>query len=124
MKTVSTEDQELVATYLDELREQADFFNLGSLQVNSRREPYGNTPLKIATVRGDLRLVQALLAVGASINAQNEDEMTALHHAAGQRHYDVAAFLLRSGADPNIRDRYGHIPFDYAETDEMRELLG
>jgi ankyrin repeat protein len=114
---------ELVAAFLREISDWSDFMDLSPVHVNSRREPYGNTPLKIASVQGDTTLVEALLAAGADVNARNEDDMTALHYAVSQGHPDVVRVLMLAGADPNRLDRYERSPLDYADTAEMRALL-
>ena len=112
----------LVAEFIAELRDTADFIGLDPLHVNSQR-PGGNTPLKVAAVRGNALLVAALLEAGADVNAQNEDSMTALHHAVAQGHLGAAAVLLRHGADATVKDRYGNLAEHYAASDDMRRLL-
>ena len=113
----------MVSAFLADIADGGDFLGLGPMHVNIRRKPYGSTPLKIASVRGDRVLVEALLASGADIDAKNEDEMTALHYAVDQSHYDVVSLLVRSGANLSAVDMYGKVPFDYAETNEMKALL-
>jgi ankyrin repeat protein len=123
MTPIRPDQSELVEAFLREISDWPDFMDLSPLHVNSRREPYGNTPLKIASVQGDTPLVEALLAAGADVNARNEDDMTALHYAVSQGHADVVRVLMLAGADPNRLDRYERSPLDYADTAEMRELL-
>ena len=123
MTPLRTDQSELVASFLREISEWSDFMDLGPIHVNSRREPYGNTPLKIASVQGDFPLVEALLAAGADVHARNEDEMTALHYAVTQGHMGVVRALMLAGADPFTLDQYERSPLDYADAAEMRELL-
>ena len=114
--------QALIDAFLEELRGSADFIDLGAIHVNSQRAG-GNTPLKIATVRGDAALVAALIDAGARVNAINEDGVTALHHAVAQGHLAVTQLLLNAGADRHVEDRYGNLPEGYAESDAMRRTL-
>lgn len=88
------------------------------LQVRSNA---GWTPLLFAAREGQLKAVRALLDAGASANdslppntggprrrpegapggADDPRGLSALHLAAGSRHYELAVFLLERGADPN-----------------------
>ena len=76
----------------------------------------GETPLLVAE---KLEVLQALLAHGADINAQNEDGQTALTHVA--QIYDwqgvKTKWLLEHGADVNIRDKKGKTALGYATAD-------
>jgi ankyrin repeat protein len=82
----------------------------------------GCTPLLLAVkntglwyfVHGRFPL-QALLDHGANIDAEDEDGLTALHHAARERlHTAVIALLLAHGAQINARDRRGRTPLHLA----------
>jgi len=70
----------------------------------------GYTPLLFAVREGRLRAVKALVKAGASVNETVEGNRrgkgprggtTALILAAVNAHYDLAAWLLDAGADPN-----------------------
>jgi len=67
----------------------------------------GLTPLMFAVRSGDLDTVQALLAGGASLHEQAPDGTTLLMLAVLNAHYDLAAFLLDQGLDPNAPDVRG-----------------
>ncbi len=77
--------------------------------------PYSQASFLAAAHDGDLRLVEAFVAVGMDVNVQNEDQHydTALLRASQQGHLDVVVFLLSAGADPNLRNGRcaGHIAF-------------
>ena len=45
-------------------------------------------------------------------NAQDYDGRRPLHLAAGEEHLEVVTLLLSRGADPGVRDRWGHAPLD------------
>ena len=53
------------------------------------------------------RLVRALLAGGADVNAPQVDGTTALHWAAYHDDLDTGRLLLRAGADADAPNRYG-----------------
>ena len=57
--------------------------------------------------------VEDLLDDGAiHANAQDYDGRRPLHLAAGEEHLEVVTLLLSRGADPGVRDRWGHAPLD------------
>jgi ankyrin repeat protein len=72
----------------------------------------GRTPLMTACSDGLLGVVQrAIQQLPAErVNHQDQDGRTALHHAVGQRHGDVAAFLLAHGALADTVDTHGKTP--------------
>jgi ankyrin repeat protein len=76
----------------------------------------GFTPFLFAVREGRIDMVRALLRAGASVNdtlapppgarrssfhGAPRSGTSALHLAVGNAHYDLAAFLLDAGADPN-----------------------
>jgi ankyrin repeat protein len=66
----------------------------------------GETVLMTCSRAGDARAVKALLAKGARVNDKEKShDQTALMWAAAQRHPDVTALLLKSGADIHARSR-------------------
>ena len=79
--------------------------------------PKGNwTPLMYAARQNASGALKALAEAGASLNATDPDNMTALNVAIINAHYDAAALLLDLGADPNIGDVTGMTPL-YAAVD-------
>jgi len=56
--------------------------------------------------------VQLLLDRGADINHQSKSSKTPIAHAVGMRAYAAALFLLRAGADPNIKNNFGYSAVD------------
>ncbi len=69
--------------------------------------------LHTAVANGDLGAVQALLAVGADINVQNNEGRTPLHNAVISKAYSVIKTLLENGAKKDIRDEDGNTPLYY-----------
>jgi uncharacterized protein len=71
----------------------------------------GFTPFLFAAREGKIGVVKALLTAGADVNQTVQPRRpggkgpkagsTALHLATGNAHYELAAFLVDSGADPN-----------------------
>lgn len=76
----------------------------------------GFTALLFAARQGDLASTQTLLSAKADINLADPDSTTPLLEAIVNFHFDLAAFLLDHGADPNARDLHGRAPL-YAAVD-------
>ena len=87
--------------------------------VNARDE-LGNTPLHKAIddffflSESSRRALEALVKAGADVNARNYLEWeTPLHVAVFMGVPTTIEFLLRHGADPNIRNKKGDTPVEY-----------
>ncbi|TGA83331.1 ankyrin repeat domain-containing protein [Streptomyces sp. MZ04] len=72
-------------------------------------DPDGTTPLYIASVQGEARIVRALLAAGADPDAESGhgDQGTPLCGAACWGYTEAVRELLAHGADPNLREDKG-----------------
>ena len=71
---------------------------------------YGSTCLMNAVK--SVSLVKLLVENGANVNAREIKKMqlTALHYAIHNENLDSFIYLLKSGADPSIPDKYGDSP--------------
>lgn len=109
----------------------------------------GMTPLMYAAARADEPIVRALLNNRASVHRKDSSGRTPLIYAIlapesspssiaaakqsaanGERNIvtpaakkQVVLRLLEAGADPSIRDSDGLSPYDYAASDELRQLI-
>jgi uncharacterized protein len=84
--------------------------------IVSKRPKGGLTALLYAAREGALNSVRELAAAGADLNLTEPDGTNALVMAIINAHYDVAAFLLDAGANPNIADKSGRAAL-YAAVD-------
>jgi len=67
----------------------------------------GDSPLYLATLLGDKKLVEALIDRGADINYAGVGVgpgETALHGAIAEKHRDIAELLIKKGANVNARN--------------------
>lgn len=71
-----------------------------------------STPLHWAAANGQIKLVEMLLANGASASAPDSWGRTPLH--AGVRYQDVVALLIDKGADVDAKDSFGNTPLHLA----------
>jgi ankyrin repeat protein len=70
----------------------------------------GLTALLLTAREGCAPCAQALVEGGASINLADPDNITPLNMAVLNARFDVAAYLIRAGADVNRWDTWGRAP--------------
>lgn len=84
----------------------------------------GESPLHIACRKSSLECIINLVHDGdAHINSQNKLGDTCLHYCAKTNQYEIASFLLESGADASIKNANGLIPLTLAKTKRKYEVL-
>jgi len=94
-----------------------------SFPLSSNRKIAAQQALVFASMCGRIEVVRALVGRGVDVNAclpgtalHTARTGTALHTAAYQGQVEIAAFLLKSGADPAIRDaRHRGTPLDWTQ---------
>jgi ankyrin repeat protein len=80
------------------------------------------TPLCLASHRGQQDTVDLLLDSGSDITHRDREGSTPLHKAVQSGHFYVVRLLLWRGADVNIRDSVGRTPLDLARNDWRLEV--
>ena len=106
--------------FFAEIKDLAQFMDCDEVGVHTRGFQ-GETPLKIAVVRDDVRIVTDLLEAGADPNLPGEDDCTPLHHAASHGHLEIIGLLLSHGASTSPVDIFGHTPADIARILNYKE---
>lgn len=82
-----------------------------------------------ASASGDLRQVEDLVGAGVNVNFQASEgsRFTPLLWAVFEKNYDVALFLLKHGADPDIPDASGMKAVDFVSpqdnSPEARQVI-
>lgn len=102
-----------LAEFFAEIKDLAQFMDCDEVNVHTRGFE-GETPLKIAVVRDDVRIVTDLLDAGADPNLPGEDDYTPVHHAASHGHLEIIGLLLSHGALTTLVDIDGRTPADIA----------
>jgi ankyrin repeat protein len=80
------------------------------------RDKDGKTPLHYAVAHRHSDAIKLLLDYGAEVDGESAEALclTPLHIAALRGDAEEVERLLKSGADPNVRDVFGRTPLHYA----------
>jgi ankyrin repeat protein len=95
-----------------------------SCRVDVNAQNYrGETALFQACKLNNIVAVRELLAYRAEANRGNEQLITPLMVSLSKNKLDIVEILLRHGADPTLTDIGMKNAFEYASTEEARNLL-
>ena len=113
---------------LDKLRhaELPTFMDVEITGPHTKGLSFGDTPLHIIAIWGDVDSAKVLIREGAEVDARGEDGFTPLHSAVEQDKIEVARLLLDSNANPYLRTSDGTDAFELARIlghDEILKLL-
>jgi serine/threonine-protein phosphatase 6 regulatory ankyrin repeat subunit B len=97
--------------------------NMFTLIVN-RKSFYGRTALITAAIHGHLEACEILYANGFDLDDQDNDKFSALIHATNGGHYLLVKWLVTSGANLYLKDRYGATAWDIAVTNSFPDIAG
>lgn len=84
---------------------------------------FGDTPLHLASSRGDVGDIEELVAAGAKINMPGDMGNTPLHQAAMMGRVSAVEILLRLGADFNARNEDNQTPLEVAVLGDKSEVI-
>ena len=91
------------------------------------RDSTGFTALHHAVTAGSDSIVELLVKNGANLEAKNDNGETPLHRAVLSSKKgtftDLIVHLLEAGADPRVKTRKGHTPYDLAKERKYTNLL-
>jgi ankyrin repeat protein len=90
--------------------------------INAQDED-GWTPLFWTALNDQIELARILLECGARIDVPVNDGRTALHRAVMTGSTQLVRLLLKHGADVNAREEDGNTPAQWAEQQEIIQLL-
>ena len=83
----------------------------------------GQTPLMVASLRGDVDAMRLLIEKGADIKMKNSAGETALMAAATNGSPDAVRLLLEKGADPTVRSKRNETALGNAATAGVEETV-
>lgn len=77
--------------------------------VHHRADPNGHelTPLHLAAIGGNLAILRAIAAAGASLDDPGRDGTVPLLWALAEQHLDCVVVLIELGADPTLENELG-----------------
>lgn len=90
--------------------------------VNTPNNEIGLNGLILASNLGNLELVEKVLPKTKDINHANKYGETALMRAAIEGHFDVLKFLIKNGADKELKDNFGNNALFYTQKFEHPEI--
>lgn len=119
--------------FAKKLVETFSFHHLGSQQrsqkfdaTQAHRESQSSHTISVmmsAAVAGDIGTLKLLISRGFSPNVSDYDHRTPLHVAASDGRSGAVQFLLLSGADCIVRDRWGKTPLQSCEEIMTKEKI-
>jgi hypothetical protein len=122
-KKVITLNKCLIPFGVEELQDYDCYFSYNNRQFGIKRQPSGSLEIKKislgnklinATLHNCTTLIDALLEIGADVDAQNKAGNTALIVAARKGQIDLVKKLLNADADPTIKNKDGKAALDLA----------
>ena len=84
---------------------------------------HNNTLLHFAIKMKDIELAKKLIALGADVNAKNDDDITPLHCAIIQKNTELVNACLGKFEDLNVLDKSNNTLLHYAARAENMELV-
>ena len=87
------------------------------------RETMKVTPLASAAAARQIGIARVLIAHGANINAQAENNFTPLHEVAARGDLEFATLLLDHAADINAKTKDGKTPLDFAQEHKQTAMV-
>ena len=87
------------------------------------QDNYGSTALHCCARANHPEIAKMLIDAGADVNIQHNYGSTALHCCASYNHPKIARMLINAGADKTIPNNNGNLPYELADTQELKELL-
>ena len=88
----------------------------------NRQSFHGRTALVTAALHGHLEACKSLHANGFDLDIQDNDDFTALIYAANAGHYLLVRWLVKTGANLYLKDRYGATALDIARAHDFEEM--
>lgn len=93
-------------------------------KVNGKTKNEKRTALHLATIRGQVKVIEALLDGGAEIDSADNLGNTPLHLAATMGETEVVPLLLNAGANQEAKTTAGCTPLHLAVLSHREEVVG
>jgi ankyrin repeat protein len=83
---------------------------------------FGETPLHVVAIWGDVESARILLDAGAEVDVNGEYDHTALQEAIGQGHLEMVKLLVSHGADLKRKNSFGGNAIEDAASSKNKEI--
>ena len=87
------------------------------------QDNFGETALHLCARWNSPEILRMLIDAGVDVNIQDNFGFTVLHWCANKNHPEVAQMLIDAGSDKTIPDVNAKLPYELADTQELKELL-
>ena len=84
---------------------------------------WNRTPLHVAAHFGRVEIAQMLIDAGADVNVQTNGRRAPLHYATRFGKVEIVRMFIGAGAIKDIQNEDGQIPYDLAQTEELKTIL-
>ena len=121
MYAIKNNDTKFVNNLLNFSKRKLDTEQLKEF-VNAKNKA-GDAALIFAVSDGYPNIVDALIQDGADVDAKNNHDFTALMYAAMNSRTVIVQKLINAGANVDAKTKYGHTPLNFAENQEIINLL-
>jgi uncharacterized protein len=112
--------EEVLRRYTEE--RLPSFVDISLLDVNQMGR-FGERPLHIASSRGNVEEIAALVEGGADLDSAGDLGNTPLHEAVSQNHIEAVSYLLKHGASTKVKNEFGQTPLDLARSSERDDIV-
>ena len=90
--------------------------------ANINAKSSGLASLHLATIQGQHRISELLIASGADVNAKSDESGTPLHYAANHGNKEIAELLIAAGVDVNAKYQDGRTPLHLATSNNHKDI--
>ena len=90
--------------------------------ANINAKSSGLASLHLATIQGQHRISELLIASGADVNAKSDESGTPLHYAANHGNKEIAELLIAAGVDVNAKSFDGRTPLHLATSNNHIDI--
>ncbi|MDH5681199.1 MAG: ankyrin repeat domain-containing protein [Spirochaetota bacterium] len=97
------------------------------LKASAQSRLHGSSPLHVAAYYGRLKIAELLLNEGADINDRDlgkvNPDWRPIHYAIINKKNKMAIYLMKKGAELNVKTKDGGTPLHFASSTELTDVI-